>query len=944
MLTTLLTRLMGAWRKRESPAARWALATGGLAILAITAHAARSGTTSARGLAALGLGVAAVTTGVLLLLAARGWRDERQVLRKILRAIDKDLGARAERAYNVVRQTSEDAALGSPDLARHHYHKLLRRASLDAVLQAASKRAMRWRWLALGAFGIFLGLVVPDPMRFVEGFDVLFAHKGRAPVELTFVDLKRVSVKPPSYLREPVRTAMFGVSGRFSTGSTVVMQGRPRYQDRQLVLTDGVIEVPFVSDGHAGVVANWTLKTSTTLWVASRYGEVTIPEPDRLPIEAIVDQSPKVWVEGAPKSVRLKDIEALDIRYRAEDDHGIRQVDLVISSGKRDSRRVLLKLDGEDREAGGGYSLEASDDTLKRMFLPVQITVEAKDDDPITGPKWGQSAAIMVLPPVVGEPEAERFSALEAARNRLVDVLALYSDPTAEDVRERQEQLKRRREAQQKAIDDFKATLDRNYAGLEVPSGMKNFVLGQLKVLKRPARPGVSAERQLQDAVLAVDVALQRLATREARSVAILLADVVEDAAEGAKQARETGARDKGLRRLEHSSRLALEGARELSKLGILGADLGGVAEGDLGRVDRAKKQEAFMEAERAARHLADRLRRPNPSFGTAGGQGGVESGSAGQRPPQGEASESDQQFDQLAHELEQLAQEHASGLAEVEEAMERAAKESDDSALRAEAEERANAIRRSVANLPEVGADPGSSRAAAALAREHGRAMASNLERLDLGKAVESAEQALQALREAETKANEGSLADWLDPEELKQARARIEKDLEWAKAELEKQKAATERAAREALDQASERERGMAERAGNLSGRGKNDQTPLPEDVLKRLDRAEELMRQAARELSEGSAEKGLSLQQDAQRLLEQSRTGKTSDKGESRRSEAEDDGGNNLRTGGEVPDPKAENEAADFRERVLRGLGREREGRLAPAVKRYAEELLR
>lgn len=945
MLTTLLTRLMSAWQKRESPAVRWALVTGTLAVFATVAHTARSGTGTARGLAALGLVGAAFAVGALLVRGARRWRDERQVLRKILRAIDKDLGARAERAYDVVRQTSEDAALGSPDLARHHYHKLLRQASLDAVHHAASRRATRWRWLALTAFGVFLVLIVPDPIRFVEGFDVLLARSGRAPVELTFVDLKRVTVKPPSYLREPVRSAMLGVSSRFATGSTVVVQGRPRYDDRTLVLTDGVTEVPFVSDGHAGIVANWTLKSSTTLWVASRYGEVTILEPERLPLEAIADQTPKVWVEGAPKSIRLKDIDALDIRYRAEDDHGIRQIDLVISSGKRDSRRVLLKLDAEDREASGGYSLEASDDTLKRMFLPVHITVEAKDDDPITGPKWGQSPAIVVLPPVVGEPEAERFTALVSARDRLVDVLALHAEPAAEDAPARQEQLKRRRAAQQQAIEAFEAALDGTYAGLEIPAGMKNFVLGQLKVLKRPPRPGVSAERQLQDAVLAIDVALARLSTREARSVAILLADVVEDAAEGAKQARETGAHDKGLRRLEHSWRLALDGAAELSKLGILGADLGSVAQGDLARVDRAKKQKAFMEAERAARHLADRLRRPNPSFGTAGqGPGGVESGSPGQRPPQGEPSESDQQFDQLAQELEQLAQEHARGLSDVEQALEQAEKAVDDSALQAEARERANAIRRSVANLPEVGADPGSSRAAAALAREHGRAMASNLERLDLDKAVESGEQALQALREAEAKSNQGSLADWLDPEELKQARARIEKDLEWAKAELAKQKAATERAAREGLDRASQRERELAERAGNLSGRGKNDQTPLPEDVLKRLDRAEELMRQAARELSEGSAEKGLSLQQDAQRLLEQARTGKTSDKGESRRSEAKDDGGNDLRTGGDVPDPNAANKAADFRDRVLRGLGREREGRLAPAVKRYAEELLR
>lgn len=944
MLTTLLNRLTSAWQKRESPALRWAIAMGGLAVTAVTAHTARQGTGPARTLAALGLLAALGSTSFWLYHKTQGWRDERQVLRRIIRAIDRDLGSRAERAYDVVRQTAADVSLGSPVLAKHHYHKLLRQASLDAVHQVASKRALRWRWVALSAFGAFLVLIVPDPIRFVEGFDVLLARSGQAPLELTFVDLKRVTVKPPSYLREPVRSAMLGVSGRFATGSTVVVQGRPRYRDRQLVLTDGATEVPFVSDGHAGIIANWTLKTSATLRVRSRYGEVTIAEPERLPLEAIVDQTPKVWVEGAPKSVRLKDIEQLDIRYRAEDDHGIRQVDLVISSGKRDSRRVLLKLDGEDRETSGGYSLEAADDTLKRMFLPVHLTVEAKDDDPITGPKWGQSAAIVVLPPVVGEPEAERFTALQTARDRLIDVLGLYAEAPLEDAVKRQDQLKRRRTDQQKAIHDFASVLDRTYAGLEIPAGLKNFVLGQLKVLKRPPRPGVSAERQMQDAVLAIDVALQRLATREARSVAILLADVVEDAAEGAKQARETEAQQKGLRRLEHSWRLALDGAEQLTKLGILGADLGSVAQGDLGRVDRAREQRAFTEAERAARHLADRLRRPNPSFGTAGGQGGVESGAAGQRPPQGEPSESDQQFDQLANELEQLSQEHARGVTAVEEALEQAKNSIDDSALREEAQERANAIRRSVANLPEVGADPGSTRAAAALAREHARAMAQNLERLDLDKAVESAEQALQALRESEAPSNEGPLSDWIDAAELKQAKDRIEKDLKWAKEQLQKQEAAAEQAAREGLAKASQAERELAQRAGNLSGRGKNDQTPLPEDVLQRLDRAEELMRQAAKELSEGSAEKGLSLQQDAQRLLEQSRTGKTSDKGESRRSEASDEDGQNLKTGGEVPDPDAENKAADFRDRVLRGLGREREGRLAPAVKRYAEELLR
>ncbi len=921
---------------------RWALIGLMLVVLAAVAHIGRSGTVPTRLSAAALLLAALVAVAIWLFRIGRRWRDERLALRRILFSVDKDLGGRAVRAFDVVTQTAGDSSLGSPTLAKHHYEKLLRRASLDAVSQAASKRASRWRWTALAAFGTFMLVVAPDPIRLFEGFDVLIASHGRSPLPLTFVELKRVVVKPPSYLREPVRAAMLGVSSSFAAGSTVVVQGRPRFDGRNLVLTDGVDEVPFVGDGQGGVTANWHLTKSVDLRVASRYGDVRIEEPEALPLEAIADQPPEVRIEGAPKTVKLKDIEQLDIRYRAQDDHGIRQVDLVIASGKRESRRVLLKLDGEDRSARGGYSLDASDELLKRMFLPVQITVEAKDDDPVSGPKWGTSKPLVVLPPVVGEPEAERFAALESARDRLVDVLALYSEPAKVNPNEQSQQRKHLAAERKSALSFLESRLEQSYSGLEVPRGLANFLQGQLRVLRRIPRPGVSPERQLQDAVLAIDVALARLGAREAESVSVLLADVVEDIAEGARQARETEDRATGMARIDHSLALSSEGAAQLARLGSLGADLGSVAEGDLDRVRRARNRNDLLHTELAARHLADRLRRPTPSFGPTG-RGGVESGATGQRAPQGQPSKSDQQFDQLAQELEQLAHEHAEGVTGVEEALDKAAQEVDKGRLEEEAERRAEAIRQSVAGLPEVGAEPGSSRASAALAREHARAMAQNLEGLDFAKAVESAEQALEAIREAERKSESSSLTDWLDPDELNLAQKRITEELDWAKKQLERLRAAAEQKARERLQRASQKERELAKRAGNLSGRGKNDQTPLPEDVLKRLDRAELLMRQAAEELGEGSAEKGLSLQRDAQRLLEQSRTGKTSDRGDSERSRGNRDGGQDLRLGGEVPDPDDTNQAADFRERVLRGLGKEREGRLAPAVKRYAEELL-
>jgi hypothetical protein len=573
------------------------------------------------------------------------------------------------------------------------------------------------------------------------------------------------------------------------------------------------------------------------------------------------------------------------------------------------------------------------------MFLPVSVVVEGKDDDPIGGPKWGSSEAITILPPPVGKPEAMRYTALSEAASRFTDVLALYHD-TEGDPRERRTGIQKAREG---AITQMEQSLEKSYAGLGVPSGMANFLKGQLRVLGRAPKPGVSRQRQLEDAILAMDAALGRLATVEARSVSVLLADVVEEIAEGARQARDADGKKRGLSRTVHALELAQDGAGHLLKLGVLGGDLGSVARGDLDRVDRAVKNEDLMHAELAARHLAARLRRPNPSFGSAS-RGGVESGaSPGAQPPSEKASQSDEQFDQLAQELEQLARDHAHEIVNAERSLNDARESANLGALEKEAQRRAELVRESVEDLPLVGAEPGTAAAAAALAREHAQAMAQNLERLDLAEAVRSGEEALGALDEAERRMSQGVTA-WPDREALEAAKARLETELEWTRRELERLEQQAAQKAQRALGEVSQQERELARRAGNLAGRGKNDQSPLPEDLLKRLERAETLMRQAAEELAEGSAKDGLEFQRDAQRLLEQSRSGKTTDRSSPGDQNQNQRGGRDISTAGEVPDPDGKDKTADFRKRVLEGLGREGAGRLAPAIKRYAEELLR
>jgi hypothetical protein len=108
---------------------------------------------------------------------------------------------------------------------------------------------------------------------------------------------------------------------------------------------------------------------------------------------------------------------------------------------------------------------------------------------------------------------------------------------------------------------------------------------------------------------------------------------------------------------------------------------------------------------------------------------------------------------------------------------------------------------------------------------------------------------------------------------------------------------------------------------------------------------------MREASRELGRGHGEQGLTLQREAQRLLEQAQPGRSDGaEGDASREPSKQQGqrhgdqASSIATGGDVPGPDDKARAEEFRRRVLEGLGKEKSERLSPAVRRYAEGLLR
>ncbi len=900
---------------------------------------ARYGTSLARGAAIAGCVLGVGLAAALWMVRRRRSPDARQLVKQVILPTDPALGARALRAAGLLeRMGSEDSAI-SRELASFHLDRLVEGASLERVQKAAGRRARIYR-LVGGALA--LGVVVVSltaSRELFEGFDVLLTRGARAPLPMLWTERLRVMAQPPAYLRIPPRRLLSGTTSMLPKGTSLTLRARPLFDDRQLVVSDGEREFPFVSDGEGGVVAHYDVEDDASLVVAARFGGVLIVEPESLNVVAMTDGAPRVTLDGAPRSFKMSELERLELRWSAADDHGLEQVDLVLRSGTREERRTLATYDDEGSNQQGGHVLLPGDPFLRSLYLPAQVSIEAKDNDPVQGAKWGKSLAFEIVPTAVGEPDALRYLALARARDRFVDALAaLEGSPRTEaDDARYQKRLA-------SAVSGFEGALTQSYGGLRVPAGLRSFALGRLRWLSRPKGPASSQAPALGELILAVDGALVSLSTRDAQRVSKVLAEVAEEAMVGAAQARGVEGATVGLERLDRAIFALHAGAEQLLSLGSLGNDLGSVALADLGRVQRGREQGDLYHAELAARHLADRLRRPTPSFGSSGGSsGGVEAGQSGSSEPSGDPSQAERDFDQLARQIAELAREHAAAVEQVDQALSEAESQLDDATLRAEAERRAGELRDAVDGLPEPGHSPGSAEAAAALGREHARAMAHNLESLKLEQAVESGRRAVASLSEAFNKTSAGTrLAG-----EAEASRSAVEEQLVWAESQLEASRGVAREKARNSLQAPAQREDELAGTAAELARRGENEKSPLPADVTERLHQADQLMRQAARALESGEGEAGLALQRQAQRLLENADQGKTSDPEPSEQeasSDRDEDSGKAAGFGGDVPEAAEQNKAEEFRRRVLENLGGGPTGRLAPAVKRYAEGLLR
>jgi hypothetical protein len=927
---------------------------------------ARHGTARAR------IGAAAIVAASIAfvvgweMIARRGARHPIRLLLGPARRVDVALVDRALRALAFVGPTGEVEAAGvSSELATLHVSRALSALPSGPILERGARLAGRVKIVAAVVGAGALALALTRPWSVLEGADVLVARGAVAPVPMTWLDHPEVDARPPDYLHESEIHEIEMTSLALPFGTAISVRGAPVHAGRLLLLSDGTTEIPFVEDGAGAVVARWPLASSAALRVVARFGDVVIPQGDSLDVRSIPDDAPVVHLEGAPRELRLVDeVEDITIRYEATDDHGLREVHLVLRSGSREERRVLAHLDGETKTDAGGQVLKLRDPFLKKSHAPVEVTVEAKDNDPLSGPKWGASPAITVVPPDVGEPEARRLDALRNLRDAAVDSLAWRLDHAPPHV---PPQSVADRKVfggdEKKRTEDDEHLLERTvsdaYAGVRVPSRTRAMLLAQ----KLTTRKAVDAELAAPSAdthagvvkatermVLVTDAIVRGLGVRDSRDSARQLADVADDLAAGADgmQNAGDGTRARNLTRMDVSTQVLAAGGRVLERLGALGRDLGEIVDADLPRVRRARDASDFVHAELAARDLATRLRQPDPSFGSSGsgGRAGGESGGGRGTPGDEEQPPDDveQAFDEAANDLERLSQEHAGEMSKMEQALAGATSDEEVNQMREEAKRHAEAIRDAARSLPAVGMGSDSWTSKGAAARELAEQTARSLEQGRPEEALQSGRGAMGSLDEAKRLLQNGGTFD--DPtgsgeRRVDDAHRKLEAEAKWMAEELRQlRKRAAERA-RDQLERGGDEEGQLADRAKELGQKGR-DRGSLPQEAIESIDDAERAARQASEALKQGDADKGLERQREAQRHLEAARE----------QLQGEDDGGGNQPSGGgdgsrsenHVDVPNDHKGPEEFRRRVVRGLGQATSGSLKGAVQRYAEGLLR
>jgi len=181
------------------------------------------------------------------------------------------------------------------------------------------------------------------------------------------------------------------------------------------------VSAPVGPDGRFS--ASFTLISKSSWRMALLQGEGQAPILSRsYPIEMDEDSVPTIEVLNLAESTEVTVNEAVSIAYKAQDDHGLTRIELVVESEKKTTRTRLFDF---------APPLDRDEQTIEWYPQPgdipaggsVEIWLEAADDDTISGPKLGRSAHYRMVLASDERKREQNLKSKEDLKEALITVL-----------------------------------------------------------------------------------------------------------------------------------------------------------------------------------------------------------------------------------------------------------------------------------------------------------------------------------------------------------------------------------------------------------------------------------------------------------------------------------------------------------------------------------------
>lgn len=344
------------------------------------------------------------------------------------------------RAAVELRDNSSDSRLGrSRALCDAHIEATVKKLDDGAALHSLPAVGLEAAVTTLlGSAGVFVVFVVTMAMAkdvVVERVTKLFSPAAaaaalaeRAAQLPPIVTDVTVTLHFPAYMAR-ADEVIPGASGDVTAprGTEVTIEGRAdRDVDRAaLVVTGGPSELALAAEVNGRQLrARFTVEAPGTWRFKIGSGRKEVLDPVARKILVRADAPPVVRLEEPAVDAVVQLEDTVPLRFAAEDDTGVTKVRVVVKrqgSSRPPFSLDLLEAPGSRTVAGGGGLVIK--DTGARPGDKLSVTIEALDNDTVSGPNVGRSTTRVLTVFSASEHHKEVIARLEALMMQMVELL-----------------------------------------------------------------------------------------------------------------------------------------------------------------------------------------------------------------------------------------------------------------------------------------------------------------------------------------------------------------------------------------------------------------------------------------------------------------------------------------------------------------------------------------